>query len=89
LVLDVEWRKGDAYIYVVRELTKAGRLHRGRYRSWVCPNRNISIDACTEVLDKETVWEATAAREGTKERRVDALERGKLELLDQEFQREQ
>lgn len=37
--------KRDSYMYVVRELTKAGRLHRGRHRSWVCPNDNISIDA--------------------------------------------
>jgi len=37
LILDLEWNKRDTYVYVVRELTEAGRLHRGRHRGWVCP----------------------------------------------------
>lgn len=87
LVLDVEWRKGDACIYVVHELTKIGRLHRGRYRTWVHPSSNISIEPCSDALDKETVWRAASEREGAKERRSDALERGKLELFDEEMKR--
>jgi hypothetical protein len=48
---------------------------------------NISIDACTELPDQEGIWEAAAARAEAKERRADALERGKLELFDEELKR--
>ncbi|MCZ7563777.1 MAG: hypothetical protein M5U08_08180 [Burkholderiales bacterium] len=42
LVFDVEWRKGDNYIYVVHELTKRGSLHKRRWRTWLCPSSWIS-----------------------------------------------
>ena len=63
LVLDLEWEKGDNYTYVVHELTKHGRLHGRRYPTWVCPSNRISIEPCTEPLDRETVWDVESARE--------------------------
>ena len=87
LVLDVEWQKGDAYHYVVHEITKGGWLHRGRYATWVCPSNRIAIEACTEPLDGETARTATSVRENAKARRADALERGSLELFDEELKR--
>lgn len=85
LVFDVEWRKGDNYIYVVHELTKRGSLHKGRWRTWLCPSSWIAIESCSEPLDSETVQYAEGARERAKVRRAGVLEKGKLDLFDEEL----
>lgn len=76
-----------AYHYVVHEITKGGWLHRGRYATWVSPNNRITIETCTEPLDGETTRTATGMREKAKAYRADALERGSLELFDEELKR--
>jgi len=85
VVIDVEWRKGDNYIYIAHELTKRGRLHRGRYPTWVCPSSYISIESCAEPLDSETIPVAESARERAKARRSEAVENGRLALFDHEI----
>ena len=87
LIMDVEWQKGDLYHYIVREITKGGWLHRGRYEHWVTPSNRIAIEACAEPLDAETTRTAARVRANAKARRADALERGSLELFDEELKR--
>jgi len=88
LVLDAEWRKRDDYIYAAHELTKRGSLHKGRWRTSVCPSNLIWIEPCTEPLDEETTRYAAGAREGAKVRRAEALEQGKLALFDEMLERQ-
>ena len=46
LLLNVEWRRRDEYIYEAHELTKTGTLHKGRYPGALCPSSRISIEKC-------------------------------------------
>ena len=81
LVLDVEWRKRDEYIYVVQELTKTGMPHKGRYQTWLCPSPKVSIELCDEPLPEETRARGEGRRRAMKELCEAILENGNLALF--------
>lgn len=85
LVMDVLWRKGDTYTYVVHEITKVGALHRGRYETWMSPSNRILIEACTEPLDQQTASTAASVRRNAQACRTEAIEQGRLELFDEQL----
>jgi hypothetical protein len=87
LVMDVEWRKGDSYTYVVHEVTKAGALHRGRHETWISPSNRILIEACMEPLDQQTASTAVNARRNTEACRADAVEHGRLDEFEDQLKR--
>lgn len=78
LVLDVEWRRGDSYIYEVHELTKSGTLHKGRYPHPLCPSSRLSIEHCDDLLADETRLRADSARRSTSALLETVLEKGDL-----------
>jgi len=82
--MDVLWRKGDSYTYVVHEVTKAGALHRGRYETWMSPSNRILIEACAEPLDQQTASTAASVRRNAQACRAEAIEQGRLELFDRQ-----
>jgi len=81
LVLDVEWRKRDDFIYEVHELTKGGTLHKGRYPTPLFPSNRISIEKCEEPLPEETKLRACAARTAAKQLMETALQSGDLSIF--------
>ena len=87
LVMDVLWRKGDSYTYVVHEVTKGGALHRGRHETWVSPSNRISIETCAEPLDQQTASTATSAGRNAEASRAEALEHGRLDLFEDQLKR--
>lgn len=87
LVMDVLWRKGDTYTYVVHEITKAGALHRGRHETWMSPSNRILIEVSAEPLDQQTASTAASVRQNAQACRTEAIEQGRLEAFEEQLKR--
>jgi len=81
LLLNVEWRRRDEYIYEAHELTKTGTLHKGRYPGALCPSSRISIEKCDQTLPEETRLRADSARRAAAELLEAVLNRGDLAIF--------
>jgi len=78
VIVDVEWRKRDTFIYVVWRVNKDGSLHRRSYPGWLCPSNLIRIEKCLEPLSKETERFCESTRKETKALFEDILANGDL-----------
>jgi hypothetical protein len=83
LVVDIRpGKKAPAFCYEVQELTKAGALHKRRWRHSVCPSERITIKPSDIRLNTDGEWEARYYRECAQTSRVLAFERGDLTLFE-------